>query len=95
MQVVLTDRALADLAALRDYLAEENPTAARKQAALVLSRIALLAEHPLLGRPGRVEGTRELVIAGTRYIAAYLIDGEFIRILAIIHGSMMWPKLLP
>lgn len=94
MRIVLTDQALRDLATLRAYIEKQNRTAAQEQASLVLSTITLLAEHPQLGRAGRVGGTHELVIPGTRYIAAYVVDTSTIRIIAIIHTSVIWPKAI-
>ncbi len=44
-----------------------------------------------MGRLGRIDGTRELVISGTPYIAAYRIVGETVRILRILHGAQLWP----
>lgn len=92
MHVVFTDRALGDLAALRTYITEDNPTAAQAQVDTILSQVSLLATHPLLGHSGRIVGTRELVIAGTRYVVAYLVDDDVVRILAVFHGSMIWPE---
>jgi toxin ParE1/3/4 len=66
MRVVFTDRALGDLDALRTYITEDNPTAAQAQVYTILSQVALLATHPLLGHSGRIVGTRELVIAQER-----------------------------
>ena len=51
----------------------------------------LLDQHPALGRPGRVEGTRELVVTRTNYVAIYQIDGEVIDILRVLHGRQQWP----
>ncbi len=45
-----------------------------------------------MGRNGRVPGTRELVISGTPYIAAYRLAGNALRILRIIHGAQEWPE---
>jgi plasmid stabilization system protein ParE len=53
--------------------------------------VELLIETPEIGRPGRIEGTRELVIQRTPYIAAYRIDGETVRILRVLHGAQEWP----
>ncbi len=92
MRVAFTDRALGDLDALCTYITEDNPTAAQTQVYTILSQVALLASQPLLGRSGRIVGTRELVITGTRYVVAYLVDNDVVRILAVIHGSMMWPE---
>jgi toxin ParE1/3/4 len=57
-------------------------------------RIAIdrLAQHPNLGRAGRVEGTRELIISNAPYIVAYRVVEGQVRILAIIHTSRQWPR---
>ena len=47
-----------------------------------------------MGRVGRVRGTRELVIAGTPYIAAYRVKGRVILILRILHGAQLWPETM-
>jgi addiction module RelE/StbE family toxin len=67
------------------------------QAAIVVDnrirvQIERLAEFPESGRPGRVEGTRELVIHRTPYIAAYRTVGDTVRILRVLHGAQRWPE---
>jgi addiction module RelE/StbE family toxin len=54
-----------------------------------------LVQFPEMGRPGRIEGTRELVISRTPYIAAYRILGETVRILRVLHGAQLWPDDMP
>jgi plasmid stabilization system protein ParE len=54
--------------------------------------VALLVDRPKLGRPGRVAETRELVIAGTSYIAVYALIEDTVRILAVMHGKRRWPE---
>jgi toxin ParE1/3/4 len=53
-----------------------------------------LATFPMSGGPGRVRGTRELVIANFPFIVAYGIEKERIVILAIYHGAQQWPQVL-
>jgi toxin ParE1/3/4 len=91
MRIVWTVPALADLEEMGDYIAERNPRAAVD----VMSRIHAACERlhtfPASGRPGRIAGTRELVVSGLPYIAAYTVrDGEVVM-LAVIHGARRWP----
>lgn len=92
MRLVWTERARDHLAGLHAHIAHDDPAAAAR----VLSRIidltaTLLRAHPLGGRPGRVPGTRELVITGTPYLVAYAVAGDTITILAVLHGARRWP----
>jgi len=50
-----------------------------------------LADFPHRGRPGRLEGTRELVVAGTPYLVVYRTKGTSLRILRLLHGAQDWP----
>ena len=94
MTVVWSPRAIGHLAALRDYIARENPGAAARTATTLLAAVDRLAELPNLGRPGRVSGTRELVVAGTRCVIPYRVRGERLEIIAVFHGRQRWPKRL-
>ena len=87
MRVVLLPRALQDLVALRAYIARNNPAAADQVADRIERAVRRLADAPRLGRPGRVRGTRELVITGTPYIAAYRGKPQRIEVLRIVHGA--------
>jgi toxin ParE1/3/4 len=75
-----------------DYIAADSPRAAVKLDERIQSQIETLAQFPRRGRPGRVEGTRELVILRTPYIAAYRIAGNTVRILRVLHGARRWPE---
>ena len=57
-------------------------------------QIFLLTSYPKTGRPGRVKGTRELIIVRTPYIAAYRIKGKTVQILRVLHGAQQWPTRL-
>jgi toxin ParE1/3/4 len=92
--VVWSPRAIGHLAALRDYIARENPGAAAPTTTTLLAAVDRLAELPNLGRPGRVSGTRELVVPGTRYVIPYRVRGERLEIIAVFHGRQRWPRRL-
>lgn len=83
--------ALADRDAIFDYILADKPRAAIAVDDLIRTRIEQLIRFPESGRPGRIEGTRELVITGTPYVAAYIVDDEVIRVLRVLHGSQTWP----
>ena len=61
-------------------------------AARILEATEALQRFPLIGRAGRVEGTRELVVAGTPYIIAYTVRRDRVVILAAVHSSRAWPE---
>ena len=91
MRVEWTRKALANLDNAVEYIAADNPNAARNVAQKIWNTTQLLAEQPGLGRPGRVTGTRELVITGLPYVIPYLEKNGIIVILRILHTSMKWP----
>lgn len=74
------------------YIASDDPHAARKVVERVLHSAALLADHPGMGRPGRIAGTRELVVPGTRYLLPYRVVGDEIQILRVFHTSRRPPS---
>ena len=92
MTVAWSPRAIGHLADLRAYIARENPNAAARTATTLLSAVDRLAALPNLGRPGRLAGTRELVVPGTRYVIPYRVRGERLEIIAVFHGRQRWPK---
>ena len=79
--------ALRNLDEEATYIAADDPAAARLVGARVLDAVALLAQHPGMGRPGRVPGTRELVVLKTRYLVPYRVRGETVEILRVFHTS--------
>lgn len=94
MKPAWTRLALADLDNAHDYIAEEDPSAARRMIERIQEAVAALCRHPEIGRPGRVGGTRELVIPGTPFIVAYRIKAKRLEVLAVIHGARRWPDTL-
>lgn len=83
--------ALRQLEDIQDYIAEHNPRAAFELAERIRLQVnEQLPEQPLSGRNGRVDGTRELVISGSKYIVAYRVKDD-VEILAVKHGAQIWP----
>lgn len=73
------------------YIAADDPTAARLVVERVLNAVEDLATHPEIGRPGRVPGTRELVVPKTRYIVPYRVRGDSVEVLRVFHTSRRLP----
>lgn len=73
------------------YIEAQNPAAAVRVIGAIATRIDRLDHEPSLGRPGRIRGTRELVVIGTPYVVAYRIHANEIEILTIQHGAQRWP----
>lgn len=92
MPVTWHRRARQDLRHLRAQIAAENPQAAQRVAQRILQALDLLAGQPGMGRVGRVPDTRELVISGTPYIAAYRVVEDTLVILRVLHGARRWPE---
>jgi addiction module RelE/StbE family toxin len=94
MKVAWTRSALADLDSAYDSISEERPDAALRTIERIDIAIEALRRHPEIGRTGRMNGTRELIITGTPFIAAYRLDAKRIEVLALIHGARRWPDEL-
>ena len=87
MQVTWLRTALRNLDDEASYIAHDSPQAARLVVQRVLTVVALLAEQPGLGRPGRVPGTRELLVPKTRYVVPYRVRGRVVEVLRVFHSS--------
>jgi len=92
MKVRWSPAAISDLESIRAYIARDNPAAAARVAGGIKAAVLQLCAFPLSGRVGRVPDTRELVVPGTSYIAAYAIKEDEVRIAAVLHGSQKWPE---
>lgn len=94
MKIAWTRLALQDLHHAWNYIAADNPQAADGVMERIRKAVESLLSYQNLGRPGRVKGTRELVVVGTPYVVPYRIKQDRIEILAVIHGSRRWPASL-
>ena len=90
MKLVWTRPAAADRREIRAYIAQDNPPAALALDELLSERAVRLIDHPQLGRPGRVNGTRELV-AHRNYILVYDVAADMVRVLRVLHAARQWP----
>ncbi|MDP3255565.1 MAG: type II toxin-antitoxin system RelE/ParE family toxin [Bosea sp. (in: a-proteobacteria)] len=94
MKIVWTRRALREIDQAFAFVAQDNPAAASALVQAIEARAAVLADHPDIGRPGRVDGTRELVLSGFPFILPYRVRDGRIEILAVFHTSRAWPDQL-
>jgi toxin ParE1/3/4 len=83
--------ALANLEEEADYIAEDNPGAADRLVKRIMRAVNLLGKNPAMGRPGRVSGTRELVVGDTPYIGPYRVRANAVEILRVFHAARKWP----
>jgi len=91
MKVVWTARARNDLRAIARLIARDNPTAALNLVRRIRTAVSRLADHPYMGRPGRVDNTREYVVSGTRFIVPYRVTDRRVDVLAVVHEARAWP----
>ena len=91
MQVKWLRRALRNLEQEAAYIARDNPQAAASLVSEADESTRLLGRHPDRGRPGRVPGTRELVLPHFPYIIPYRIKETRVEILRVFHTSRKWP----
>ena len=94
VNIVWTRAAVTDLDAVRRFIGDRNVRAAREVATRIRAAVRLLREHPAVGRPGRVAGTRELLVSGTPYILPYRVTGDVVEVLRVLHSARRWPKRL-
>ncbi|MDN6855853.1 type II toxin-antitoxin system RelE/ParE family toxin [Pseudomonas sp. CAN2814] len=92
MKVFWTREARQDRFDIWEYLASENLDAAVRMDSLFSAAAAKLRQFPLMGKPGRVAGTREL-IPHESYRIVYQVEADVLWILALVHTARLWPPL--
>ena len=92
MRVIWTPEARQDRTAVWDYIAADNLRAAARMDELFSDAATKLAAHPMLGRPGKISGTREL-IPHDSYRIVYEINDETVWILTLVHTARQWPPV--
>ena len=87
-----TVRAVRRLDQVGAHIARDDPQAAARVVARIVSAVGLLSEQPAMGRVGRVPGTRELVFADVPYIVPYRVGPDVVEILTVMHTAQKWPE---
>lgn len=85
-----SEQARADLLGIVEFIAEDNPDAAEALADEIEEKAIKLLQHPKMYKPGRMKGTRELVVR-PNYIMVYALEEEVINILRVLHATQQWP----
>jgi addiction module RelE/StbE family toxin len=91
MRLRWTAPAARDLYNITRHIRRDNPSAAPGVAKTIYDGCASLEEFPYRGRKGRIQGTRELVLAPLPYIVVYRIKERAAEIVRIYHGAQDWP----
>ena len=91
MEIRWTRKALENLDQIGSYIAQSNPARASAFVGEIKEKIELLVSFPALGRPGRVPGTRELIVH-ENYVVPYRVKGDAVQIIRVQHVARLWPK---
>ena len=91
MQLRSTEEAANDLERIADYLLLHAPDRAEELLRRVYDAPAALLMFPNRGRPGKREGTRELVLAPLPYVVVYTVRDDVVFVVRILHGAQQWP----
>ena len=93
MRLRWTESAKNSLIEIHDYIAKDSPRAARRVVRQVKTDADLLKQNPGMGRKGRVDGTRELVVSHYPFIIVYRVaNPDEVHIVAAIHTARLWPE---
>ncbi len=92
MELFWTPEAMQDREEIYDYIEADNPAAALALDELFAEKAGRLVDHLGLGRPGRVAGTRELVVH-QNYVLVYDVVSDQVRVLRVLHAARRWPPV--
>ncbi|RWD84602.1 type II toxin-antitoxin system RelE/ParE family toxin [Mesorhizobium sp.] len=86
-----TMRALRRLDEIGAHIEKDNPEAAARVIARIVTAAEHLAEQPAMGR---IKATRELILADIPYFVPYRVNGETVEILTVMQAAQRWPQAL-
>lgn len=89
-RLVWRPEARADRIAIMEYIAQDSPIAAIELDDEIETKADALLKHPTLYKPGRVKGTREMVVR-PNFIVIYEVVGVEVVILNVVHAARQWP----
>lgn len=90
-EIIWTEPALSDLDAIADYIALENPEAARQLVQRVFDHVEQLADHPESGsKPQELEGWRYRQIVEVPCRIFYRHDKARVYILHVMRGERLF-----
>lgn len=92
MKILWTPQALQDRTDIWEHIYANNPRAAARMDQRFCDAVAKLIKHPMLGHPGKILRTREL-IPHQNYRLVYEIDDKTIWLLALVHTARQWPPI--
>ena len=92
MKIKWLRQSLRNLEQAHANIVKDDPGAARQLILRIQGAVGQLAEFPFMGRVGRPEATRELVISNTSYLIIYRVKEESVEILRILHSSKKYPE---
>ena len=87
MRIRWTPAAAADLEHINDYLKEHYPHYRERTLRKLYDTIRALKDMPYYGKPGRVEGTREILFPPMPYVAVYRVREQSIEVLRVYHTA--------
>ena len=83
--------ARVDLLKIVDHISDDDPDAAQRLKDEIEAKVTRLQARPRLFRPGRVAGTREMVVR-PNYLVVYTFDARKVSVLRVLHAAQQWPN---
>jgi len=91
MEVRWSPEAVADFSAIVRYIRQDSTSAALRVARAIYNAIAQLNTFPNRGRPGKIDGTRELPLTSLPFVVVYRVTKNAVEIVRLLHGAQRWP----
>jgi len=90
VKLIWSPQSIEDRKQIYAFIAEHDRRAAGDMDGLFQKHASLLLSFPEMGKPGRVEGSRELVVH-KHYVLVYACTGDAVAILTVLHTSRQYP----